>query len=206
MPVTLAAVIPASPEGTRHPRFMARAIASVEAQTTAVHSMIVMRGMRCTSARNSGVRRAAGADWVGFLDDDDYWMPGAVTSVLAACGGADVITVNSNEHGAAELPQARRDHLLRHGVVFASCSGLFVRREAFIALGGFDETLDTGDVFDFLLAARVAGLVCDHIPIPLYFKERASGNLTNTKARSDLLAERARILLRRGVVPHADQG
>src|SRR3954451_8490265 len=47
-------------------------------------------GAGAGAARNLGARHATGK-WIGFLDDDDEWLPRKLESQLALAGGRDVV-------------------------------------------------------------------------------------------------------------------
>ena len=51
-------------------------------------------GRRGAAARNLGVR-AAGGDWIAFLDDDDEWLPGKISAQLEHVVGAGQLAVVS---------------------------------------------------------------------------------------------------------------
>lgn len=150
---TFSCVIPAfNREGT-----IARAIESALAQDHAPLEVIVVddgstdgtRGVvegfgspvRCVSqanaggaaARNAGAR-AATADWVAFLDSDDYWTPGHLQAIAAAIdatqGQADFYFADlqrtQREGGHRQWEQARFDTAEPH-VLTSDATGWVVR-------------------------------------------------------------------------------
>jgi GT2 family glycosyltransferase len=115
--------------------------------------------------RNHAARIAAG-EWVAFIDDDCIADAGWLRALLALAGrpGLDVI------EGRTEMP-VEVQHPFTHGVenltggVFWSCN-LAVRKERFLALGGFDEEFlqPFGEDMEFAWRMRRASLVTTFAP------------------------------------------
>lgn len=105
------------------------------------------------SARNVGVRLAA-TPYVAFADDDSWWAPGALSqasALLAAHRSLGLIAARILVGPAQRLdptcsimtesPLGRRDDLPGPSVLgFVAC-GAVVRRDAFLAAGGFDDII-----------------------------------------------------------------
>jgi len=88
--------------------------------------------------RNNGVRHATG-EWLCFIDDDCIASPQWIAAYLA---GADDKTIDLME-GRTTVPDPTDDPFVHSisnpvGGAYWSCN-LAVRRERFLALGGFDE-------------------------------------------------------------------
>jgi len=101
----------------QRPDPLARAVASVEAQTVPVEVVVVPdetprdrypidpHDFWCVKGvppRNAGLDRATG-DWVLTLDDDDTLEPDAIERLLAASAEADVVYGRSYVEGAGPL-------------------------------------------------------------------------------------------------------
>jgi glycosyltransferase involved in cell wall biosynthesis len=132
-----------------------------------------------SAARNLGVASGSG-ELIAFLDSDDQWLPGKLTSQVAFM----------RDHPHAEICQTdeiwirngRRVNSCNHhrkpdGAIFArslelclvSPSAVMLRRALFDRLGGFDESLPACEDYDLWL--RIA---CDTevwlLPEPLVIK------------------------------------
>jgi GT2 family glycosyltransferase len=138
-------------------------------------------------ARNEGVR-AATTPYVAFADDDSWWAPGALDCAADVFDAhprlgllAGTILVGPDERldpVSAEMagsPLPRRPDLPGPAVLgFVAC-GAVVRRDAYLAAGGFDEVVEFAGEEDRLAMdlatlgwdlAYVADVVAHHHPSP----------------------------------------
>jgi glycosyltransferase involved in cell wall biosynthesis len=110
------------------------------------------RGQGVSAARNRGAERAR-APWLAFCDDDDLWAPEKLASQLAAAHrapgsgwvfvGSVNITANNRVVGGEPppTPDEVAERLEESNVVPGGASGVVARRDAFLAVGGFDPAL-----------------------------------------------------------------
>lgn len=135
-----------------------------------------------SAARNAGARAARSAI-VAFLDDDDLWLPDYLERILERFGetGADAVVgqLMRRRQGAeptayklfpAEPEQQRRVFLRNPGF---GGQNLAIRRDVFLDLGGFDETMPASEDRDLAARLLLAGkriavaphavaILCDH--------------------------------------------
>lgn len=143
------------------------------------HVRVDFRG--ASRARNLGARLAQGA-WVSFPDDDCVLQPDVLKQVVAVLADPDVKVVTGQT-----VDEAGRPNLLRWGSermaltpwnMFACLTEatLFVQRELFLAVGGFDEFFGPGapypaaegvDLMQRLLAHPGGGLAVYHPAVRL---------------------------------------
>jgi hypothetical protein len=120
-----------------------------------------------SAARTTGIRLARG-DVVAFLDSDNRWLPNhlsTVTSLLALYPGAVFVTTcpQFRPAGAAPVDGAELIDLLpvllfATPVGYISC--IAARRDALLAVGGFDERLPVLEDSDLWLRLSMLGPVC----------------------------------------------
>lgn len=100
-------------------------------------------------ARNAGIDDARGR-WVGFVDDDDLWMPGKLADQLAAAqatgaswavGGAVVFSQGPQLLQITPPPPRLADRLAWRNTVPGGGSNVILTREALEKVGGFDGSI-----------------------------------------------------------------
>lgn len=128
--------------------------------------------LRLFSQRNAGAGAArnravaeAGGGWLAFLDSDDEWLPAKLERSLRVSEDGDLIMSSHNlfnvaPDGTETLNDSRarwlrnpddpyRTLFLRG---FISSSTVLVRRDAVVAVGGFDATLRSAQDYELWLA------------------------------------------------------
>jgi len=124
-----------------------------------------------SSARNTGIA-SAGADWIAFLDSDDYWLPGTLAPRLdiAEAGFARdrnplvvhaagfILESSITKRLETRIPRESADPLdFASGCWFAPGSTLLVRREAFDTVGPYDVELRRLEDWDWFLRLALRG-------------------------------------------------
>jgi glycosyltransferase involved in cell wall biosynthesis len=155
-----------------------------------------------SASRNAACREASG-EFVLFLDADDLLLPGK----LAAVGrlgrerpGLDVLATDlwferdgdrSGRFGEANPFPAEAE---QRRTVLERCfvAQPAIRRSRLLALGGFDESLRTGEDWDCLLRLVLDGSVAGFDDEPLAVYRIHGGSLTSSRA--DTFRDRARVL------------
>ena len=171
-PLRLSVIVPA----TNAPETLARCRSAIEVASRATDELVVVDGPADASAaeaRNLGARRAQG-DVLVFVDSDVEVHPSSLNAIRAAFEGdpslAAVFGSYDDEPGAPGLVSSFRN-LLHHHVHHAApgpattfWTGLgAVRRTAFDAVGGFDESIDYMEDIDLgmRLSAATERIVLD---------------------------------------------
>ena len=161
----------------------------VDAPALGAVRLLRLSHVRRSRARNAGVE-AATTPYVAFLDEDDLCLPGRLERQRAALEQAPdaamsygrVVVVDGELQPIPawnDILSGRFDALVARSSSFDAIAELggplylsatMVRREAFLAAGGFDPTFDAHEDLDlYLRLARDGGLVpCPGEPVTLY--------------------------------------
>ncbi|KAJ3194189.1 hypothetical protein HK101_003309 [Irineochytrium annulatum] len=142
------------------------------------------------AARNTGAKTATGR-YVLFIDDDDYSKPHQVETLLrvAMNTDADVITAGHDTFSGLRRPAAARSNgrfvplgkaplvgMLEN--VFGD-SAMMVRRDAFIAVGGFTEDYGVGfEDYEFLSKIALSDRRLEAVPEALHWYRRHSRTMS----------------------------
>jgi glycosyltransferase involved in cell wall biosynthesis len=140
------------------------------------------------AATNLGVR-AAGSAWIAALDADDLAPPDRIAASLAAARAAgDAVAVTGlfesfHDPGLDAAARARLGYRPgRHTALLPSA--LFMRRDVFLALGGYDETLLTGFFVAFWDRVSRAGLPVAATPALVLRRRLRPGTLSHRSAEA----------------------
>lgn len=147
-----------------------------------------------SAARNAGVEAASTA-LVAFLDDDDLALRGRLvrqtetlerSSRAALCfGPVQAIDASSRPlDGETRFERERFERLLSRGAGYESLlldcpiytSATMVRRDAFLAAGGYDRRLDAYEDLDLYLRLSISGGLVPAPGEPLACHRRHAGN------------------------------
>lgn len=135
-----------------------------------------------SSARNLGVAES-NSEFVCLLDQDDYFLPGHIESLLNIVDSSDpkfsfsygdlhrvsesgeilsVSCVNvKNQHPLRDITVMLRDNM------YILPSATLIRKKAFLAVGGFDETLRGYEDDDLFVRFFTAGFTNSFTPAPV---------------------------------------
>ena len=122
--------------------------------------LIVQPNRGAAAARNAGIEASKG-DLLAFLDADDLWPAGSVSSRLEhlARTNADLVF--------GRVRQSRgTDDRRRPAIPGRLAGAMLVRRATFDRVGRFDERYRTAETIDWLTRAKDSGIVesnCDEV-------------------------------------------
>ncbi|MET8680230.1 glycosyltransferase family A protein [Streptomyces sp. NPDC004647] len=152
-----------------------------------------------SAARNTGIAAANGR-YILPLDADDVIAPTMLEKTVAVLDGDPDVTIASTDLFAfteddlppqvMPLPAYSRELLLQRLIMFY-CS--LYRREAWVAVGGYNEDMRAGEDWDFWVGCAEHGFDAHHIHEPLFGARNKDTGLHLEAAENDL-AIRARIV------------
>jgi glycosyltransferase involved in cell wall biosynthesis len=111
------------------------------------------------TARNTGAREAR-SEWLAFLDDDDEWLPGKIEAQLDALGqtpyaelcytGLRTLSPDGVVMNWDAVPTEKLWPMVRYRCPFSPIT-MLVRRDSFLASGGFNEELRYAEDWEFAI-------------------------------------------------------
>lgn len=163
------------------------------------------RNRGVSAVRNEGIRAATG-EAVALLDADDLWLPhhlATLAELLLAFPEAGLAYARAEKFGDERGPTRRTvppghatdGFAMAARVNLAQPSAALVRRDAALAVGGFDEDWRYGEDFDFWLRlARDYPVVCTDAITSRYRIHAAGKGRRKADDREGQFRSRARVL------------
>jgi glycosyltransferase involved in cell wall biosynthesis len=164
--------------------------------------VIRQQNMGLMATRNRGVEIASG-EWIAFIDADDLWEPEKLErqmQALAADPEADLCytaRVQFTEEGgqirrgkvlSVPPPGGLREALYRNTTFMSS--SIVVRRTVYLAAGGYDQTANFMDDWDFWLRLLHSGTKFAYCPEPLLLYRVHTGSMSHNVIGSLRAAEK----------------
>lgn len=158
-------------------------------------SMVRIENSGLSGARNHGISLAR-APLVAMLDGDDRYRPAyleRMVAKLAAHPEASFVTCDAISFGALanagerfsdrypqDEPITLERLLRREATVFGLCT---IRKEALLAVGGYDQSLRSSEDLDLWLRLLATGATGQLVAEPLVDYRRHAASLSNNRAR-----------------------
>lgn len=145
------------------------------AATAKAHGAVHVHGKTLAAARNTGARLAA-TEWLVYLDADDSLDPGYVEAILAADGDLRAPALHLIYPDKVVVPDLEGRDIERTN---PCCIGTAIRRDLFLAIGGFPE-LDGWEDWAVYLRAVRRGATLTHVPDAIYLATVRPGSRNQT--------------------------
>ena len=153
--------------------FLQEAIDSVHAQTYKDWELILSYGDESLGVNmNRGVARSHG-EYIKLLSEDDLLPPDSLKILAEGIVGYDFVYANAENFGDLDgWPRFHDDktvtfeEMIKHNCMHGGTT--LYSKEAFLAVGGYDEHLWTAEEYDLHLRLLKAGYKHRHIPAIVY--------------------------------------
>ncbi|MSU54325.1 MAG: glycosyltransferase [Candidatus Staskawiczbacteria bacterium] len=173
---------------------------------------IYQENQKVSRARNNGIAQSRG-EYIALLDSDDYWLDGKKLEkqvdffekhpdYLLTSGG--IIRVAESGKEISKILNPKQDEVIRQSMLF-SClftpSGAMFKKSIFEKIGGFNQTSDLSEDWEFFLEIGKYGKFYN---FQGYFVAYLQGsqNRSNFNRRDNLKYNLGLIKKYRGVYPH----
>ncbi len=125
-----------------------------------------------SAARNAGLRAATG-DYIAFLDADDYWLPGKITTQVEFLDNNPTFALHCTNLDRTDAPGvpilAVNSGWIFNKMIESSelCTDtVMIRKTTIDCVGFFDETLSVGEDYDYWL--RISSRCKCHVSADIY--------------------------------------
>ncbi len=163
--------------------FLYNAIESVVKQTnkTHIHELVLFQSNKnCAHNINQGLKKAKG-EYVKILAEDDMLTPDCLEILINGINGYDFVYSDAENFGELDgWPERSHDKtvtmesmLIGNGI---NGGGVLYRTEMLRKVGGWDESLWTGEEYDLHLRLIKNGYKHRHVPGIVYKYRRHPGN------------------------------
>lgn len=164
------------------------------------------KNMNGAVARNTGVRHATGK-WICFLDDDDYMLTDRISNSVAfmdshvdaygMCGRV-ILPSESGVRLSPNIETLSPSMLLLNMNILGSGSNIFISRDFYEAINGFDESFIRHQDVEFMVRASQSGTILGSQEIVAIKFEGDTQNIPkyeSLKLQKTKLTEKFRLLL-----------
>ena len=147
-----------------------------------------VHGDTLAGARNEGARLAT-REWLCFLDADDELDPDYVERMLDVLPSYDALIQPATLFLTNGIPVSSAELITPHDSLSAGnwmVIGTLIRREQFLALGGFDGSLPIYEDWDLWIRAWQDGAILMQQPEAIYIVHRSVDSRNNQDTQTQI--------------------